>query len=231
MNKNDKSKKITKDQIKKQLDKSLTEFESKSKVEYDKYFKPGSMYLSTFDMSINLSSLDSPRGDMLQYFYDKGANVIAIMVSAAAIYIGFKVSVHGLGKLVKGFGDMISSLTNLKYLGLFMMIIGVFIIGLKLYLKRNDKVAAMKYMKTVTNGKVVMGKLADDMISASRHGEISARGLMKKSVYSLLSIFDIAVSSFSKLMDNIDNDRTTQAGVVIFVIGVLSYMGGKQLND
>ena len=231
MNKNDKSKKISKDQIKKQLDKSLNEFESKAKVEYDKYLKPGSMYLSTFDMSVNLSSLDSPRGDILQYFYDKGANVIAIIVSAAAIYIGFKVSVHGLGQLIKGFGDMISSLTNLKYLGLFMMIIGVFIIGLKIYLKRNDKVAAMKYMKTVTNGKVVMGKLADDMISMSRHGEMSARGLMKKSVYSLLSIFDITVSSFSKLMDNIDNDRTTQAGVVIFVIGILAYMGGRQLND
>ena len=231
MNKNDKSKKISKDQIKKQLDKSLNEFESKAKVEYDKYLKPGSMYLSTFDTQVNLDSLDDPRGNTLEYFYDKGGRLIAVVVSAAAIYIGFKVSVHGLGQLIKGFGDMISSLTNLKYLGLFMMAIGIFIIGLKIYLKRDDKTESMKYMKSLSNGKQVLGKLSDEMVSMSSTGQVSFTSLMKKSVYSLLSIFDITVSTFKRFIENFQNDRTTQAGVVIFVIGILAYMGGRQLND
>ena len=106
------------------MDKALSKFKSETGDSYQKYMKPGEVYLSTFNMSFDPKAMQEPSGDMLSYVYENGAKLIALCVGAVAIYIGFKISIKGVGSIVEQVGKMIKKLTNIRYLGIFLMIIG-----------------------------------------------------------------------------------------------------------
>ena len=219
---------LTKQQVKSLLDKALTKFKSETGSSYQKYMKPGEVYLSTFNMSFDPKAMQEPSGDMLSYVYENGAKLIALCVGAVAIYIGFKISIKGVGSIVEQVGKMIKKLTNIRYLGIFLMIIGIFIVGLKVYYGQGDKASAKSYMLKFQDVDNMMGSAASEIINMTRTGAFSFTGLVKKIVFSILSAFDLSVTTVKNITTQASEDRTTQVGIVLFGFGLVCFLvGGK----
>lgn len=214
---------LSKNQIKEELDKNLDEFENAASAEYDKYFESGKMYLSTFKMSVDVEDLDSPSPSVLEYVYEKWTNLTALVVSATAIYIGYKLTVAQVSGLGEKLQKMLQTLKgDNKVLGMFLAFIGIFIIGLRtLTAEQADKRVAMAYMAKIGGVRNVMSALSSEMISMSKEGQFSLTSLLKKILLSILSILDLAVSTFKRIIQNAVQDRYTQLGIVVFMIGII----------
>ena len=225
-----KGKPITRQEIKSLLDKTLNKFKAENSNTYDKYLKPGEMYLSTFNMSFDPKAMEEPSGDMLDYIYENGAKIVALCVGAVAIYVGIKLSVHTLGSLIEKLGAMIKSLTNIRYLGIFLMLVGLFIVGLRVYIGKGDIGSAKSYMIKLQDVNGMMTSASNEIINATRTGAFSFTALIKKIVFSALSFFDLSVTTVKNITRQASESRMTQTGLVLFGFGLVCFLVGGKTN-
>lgn len=199
--------------------------------DYENYIDNGGAYLKTFNMSIDMSKIEAPSPNIFEWIYERLSNTFALAFGASALLAGYVISEDVLKKLFVKIKNMIMKLTDLTHLGIVLIIISLFTIGLRaLSNNKSTDGEAKIFMSRFSGTSAVMGSVANEIIKGVRQAEFSLVALMKKAVLSILSLFDMAVQTIRSTIEGISNDIVIQISVVIFFCGMACVVSGVRDN-
>ena len=190
---------------------------------YDRYMETGKMYFRQFDTSFDISDIDQPSANFFDRIGNNLTNAVCWVIGVTITYVGMRVTYHMMKKSSGSLKNLFTKLAkNKRFLGIALMFLGIFIIGLDLFMntKNQDTREAQVYLKKGLNTKTVVSGLSADFIRLTKTQEISIGGMLKKMVLSAMGILDLTFSTFRRILDRSVEKPLVQFGLVIFVVGV-----------
>lgn len=198
---------------------------------YDRYMETGKMYFKQFDTSFDISNIDAPTGNFFDRIGNNLTNAVCWVIGVTITYVGLKVTYHKIKKSSGTLGKMLLKLSkNKRFLGIALIFLGIFIIGLDLYTntRNQESKEAQVYLRKGLNTKTVLSSLNSDFVNMVKNQEITIGGMLKKMVLSTMGILDITFSTFRRILDRSIEKPLVQFGLVVFVVGI--YMSFSKME-
>jgi len=217
----------TQEQLEARLEAERKRLQASFNKDYENYIDNGGVYLKTFNMSVDMSKIETPSPNIFEWIYEQLANTFALILGASAIFVGVVVGEKAIINLFNRIKKLIESLTDLTHLGIVLMVISLFTIGLRaLTNNRSTDGDAKVFMSRFSGTGKVVGSVASEIIKGVRQQEFSLMALIKKAVLSILSAFDLAVQTVRGVVEGIMDDIIIQISVVIFFCGLACTVSG-----